>query len=175
MLAYSGLFDQRTLALLVEHDAVVQRYRSLLALIDWQVLPDAAPDPSRPGKRPHPESAYIKALFIKINEGYEYGSQLRTFLLEHPLLVLELGCRALQNFDLPYGFDIGRTVPTERWVREKQRTLDHHPLQDLFHATVHARPRGNPRPRRSGGHRCEAPICLGPGEQFPRVDQRSLL
>ncbi len=26
----------------------------------------------------------------------------------------------------------------ERWLREKQRTLDHHHLQDLFHATVHA-------------------------------------
>ncbi len=26
----------------------------------------------------------------------------------------------------------------ERWLREKQRTLDHHRLQDLFHASVHA-------------------------------------
>src|SRR5216683_7832439 len=109
MLPYSRLFDQRTLALMVEHDAIVQRYRSLFALIDWQVLPDAAPDPSRPGKRPHPESAYIKALFIKIHEGYEYCSQLRTFLLEHPLLDLELGFRAVLNGDRPYGFDIRRT------------------------------------------------------------------
>ena len=66
MLPYSRLFDQRTLALMVDHDAIVQRYRSLFALIEWQVLPDPVPDPSRPGKRPHPESAYIKALLIKI-------------------------------------------------------------------------------------------------------------
>ncbi|OLE31110.1 MAG: hypothetical protein AUG45_14020 [Ktedonobacter sp. 13_1_20CM_3_54_15] len=91
MLPYSRLFDQRTLALLMEHDAIVQRYRALFALIDWQVLPDPVPNPSRPGKRPHPESTYIKALFIKIKEGYEYCSQLRTFLVEHPLLVLEVG------------------------------------------------------------------------------------
>ncbi len=53
MLPYSRLFDQRTLSLMVEHDAIVQRYRALFALIDWQVLPDPVPDPSRPGKRPH--------------------------------------------------------------------------------------------------------------------------
>ena len=91
MLPYSRLFDQRTLALLMDHDAIVQRYRALFALLDWQVLPDQAPDPSRPGRRPHPESAYIKALLIKLTEKYEYCSQLRTFLVEHPLLVLEVG------------------------------------------------------------------------------------
>src|SRR6266566_375661 len=138
MLPYSRVFDQRTLALMMEHDAIVQRYRALFALIEWQVLPDPAPDPSRPGKRPHPESAYIKALLIKIKEGYEYCSQLRTFLVEHPLRVLELGFRPVLNRDLPYGFDVQRTVPSERWLREKQRTLDHHHLQDLFHASVHA-------------------------------------
>ena len=138
MLPYSHVFDQRTLALMVDHDAIVQRYRALFALIEWQVLPDAAPDPSRPGKRPHPESAYIKALFIKINESFEYCSQLRRFLLEHPLLVLALGFRPVLNRNLPYGFDVQRTVPSERWLREKQRTLDHHHLQDLFHASVHA-------------------------------------
>src|ERR1051326_6980335 len=138
MLPYSRHFDQRTLALMVEHDAIVQRYRALFALIAWQVLPDLVPDPSRPGKPPHPESAYIKALFIKINEGYEYCSQLRRFLLEHPLLVLELGFRPVLNVDLPYGFAVERTVPSARWLREKQRRLDHHHLQDLFHASVHA-------------------------------------
>jgi Transposase DDE domain len=138
MLPYSRTFDQRTLTLLMEHDAVVQRYRAFFALLDWQVLPDPSPDPSRPGKRPHPESAYIKALLVKITEGYQYCSQLRTFLVEHPLLVLELGFRPVLNCELPYGFDVKRTVPSERWLREKQRRLDHRHLQDLLHATVHA-------------------------------------
>jgi hypothetical protein len=122
----------------MDHDAIVQRYRALFALVDWQVLPDQAPDRSHPGRRPHPESAYIKALLVKIQEGYDYCSRLRTFLVAHPLLVLELGFRPVLNCDLPYGFDVGRTVPSERWLREKQRTLDHRHLQDLFHATVHA-------------------------------------
>lgn len=138
MLPYSHIFDQQTLTLLMEHDAIVQRYRALFALLEWQVLPDPLPDPSRPGKRPHPESAYIKAFLIKISEGYEYCSQLRTFLVEHPFLVLEIGFRPVLNCELPYGFDVGRTVPSERWLREKQRSLEHCHLQDLFHATVHA-------------------------------------
>ena len=73
MLPYFRLFDQRTLSLLMEHDAIVQRYRALFALLDRQVLPDPVPDASRPGKLAHPESAYIKALLIKINEGYGSG------------------------------------------------------------------------------------------------------
>src|SRR6266581_6977039 len=140
MLPYSRVFDQRTLALLMEHDAIVQRYRALFALIEWQVLPEPVPDPSRPGKRPHPESAYIKALLIKIKEGFEYCSQLRTFLLEHPLLVLELGFRPVLNRDLPYGFDVQRTVRSRTLVARK---------------TTHARspPPARPLPR----HRaCEA-------------------
>ncbi len=52
--------------------------------------------------------------------------------------MLELGFRPVLNCTLPYGFDVGRTVPGERWLREKQRTLDHRHLQDLFHTTVHA-------------------------------------
>jgi hypothetical protein len=138
MLPYSETFDQQTLTLLIEYDAIVQRYRALFALLDWQVLPDHSPDKARPGKRPHPESAYIKAFLVKISEGYEYCSQLRTFLVEHPLLVLELGFRPVLNCTLPYGFDVQRTVPSQRWLREKQRTLDHRHLQDLLHATVHA-------------------------------------
>ena len=38
----------------------------------------------------------------------------------------------------PYGFDVERTIPCERWLREKQRRLDRRVLQDLLAATVHA-------------------------------------
>src|SRR5439155_1283836 len=51
---------------------------------------------------------------------------------------LELGFRPVLNCELPYGFDVQRTVPSECWLREKQRTLEHRDLQALFHATVHA-------------------------------------
>lgn len=138
MLPYSERLDQSTYSLLMEEDALVQRYRALFAHIEWSQLPDPAVDPSRPGKRPHPESAFIKALLVKINEGHQYCSQLRRFLLEHPLLVLELGFRPVLDCQRLYGFDVERTVPSERWLRQKQRTLCHGHLQDLLAASVAA-------------------------------------
>jgi hypothetical protein len=109
--------------LLLAHDPVVQRYRGLFALFEWSVVPD-------------PPSAYVKALLLKREEGFQYCTQLRRFLLEHPLLVLELGFRPVLDCTQPYGFDVERTVPTARWVREKQRSMPHPVLQALLVAMV---------------------------------------
>jgi hypothetical protein len=121
---------------LLEHDPVVQRYRAFFALFDWSVVPEPAIDPSQPGKRPHPQSAYVKALLLKLEEGFASCSQLRRYLVEHPLLVLLLGFRPFLNRDLPYGFDVEKTVPTARWLREHQHTLSQSVLQALLAATV---------------------------------------
>jgi hypothetical protein len=134
----SRVFDQRTMTLMHLHDPLVQRYRTFFGQIDWSVVPEPSQDPSRPGKRPHPQSASIKAFLIKIMEGLQTCSRLRRFLTEHPLLVLEIGFRPMLAWDKPYGFDVEHTVPTERWLREKQHTLDHHVLQDVLRTTVWA-------------------------------------
>ena len=134
----SRVFDQQTMTLLLQHDALVQRVRALFALFDWSVVPEPSLDPSHPGKRPHPQSTYIKALLLKLVEGLTTCTRLRQFLVEHPLLVLELGFRPVLNLDLPYGFDVGRTVPTARWLRQKQRTLEQPVLQAVLEQTVHA-------------------------------------
>ena len=136
MIPESCIFDQRTMTLMVEHDPLVQHYRTFFKQLDWSVVPDPPVDPSRPGRRPHPKSAYIKALLIKICEGFEYISQLRRFLLRHPLLVLEIGFRPIFNWQLPYGFCVEKTVPTDHRLGDYQRELDHRILQDLFGATV---------------------------------------
>ena len=136
MIPNARLFDQQTLSRMIEHDPLIQRYRQFFALFDWSVLPQCPLDPSHPGRRPHPASAYIKALLIKLCEGCQSGRDLRPFLLEHPLLVLEVGFRPVLNYDLPYGFDVSATVPTARWLNEKQRTLDQRLLQVLLAATV---------------------------------------
>src|SRR5207244_8645542 len=93
MIPYSQVFDQQTMTRMLDHDPVVQRYRSFFALFDWSVVPEPVVDPSQPGKRPHPPTAYIKALLLKLEEGLTFCTRLRRFLLEHPLLVLELGDR----------------------------------------------------------------------------------
>ncbi len=134
----SRVFDQHTMTLLMQHDALVQRVRSLFALFDWSVVPEPSLQPSHPGKRPHPQSTYIKALLLKLVEGLTTCTRLRQFLVEHPLLVLELGFRPLLNVSLPYGFDVERTVPTARWFRHKQRSLEQPVLHALLEQTVQA-------------------------------------
>src|SRR5690242_3226864 len=138
ILPYSLLFDQQTLHRLREHDPVVQHYRAFLSLFDWSVVPERPPAPHQPGRPAHPESAYIKALLIQVCEGHEYLSQLRTFLVRHPLLVLELGFRPHLDSSQPYGFDVQRTVPSRRWLAEKLRQLDPFVLADLLQATIQA-------------------------------------
>jgi hypothetical protein len=136
MIPESCVFDQGTMTLMVEHDPLVQHYRTFFEQLDWSVVPEPPVDPSRPGRRPHPKRAYIKALLIKICEGFEHISQLRRFLLRHPLLVLEIGFRPDLNWQQPYGFQIERTVPTDHRLGDYQRDLDHGILQDLLGATV---------------------------------------
>ena len=136
MIPNSRVFDQHTLTLMQEHEPVVQRYRQFFALFEWSAVPQPPLDRSRPGKRPHPHSAYVKALLLKINEGFAHCTQLRRFLVEHPLLVLELGFRPVLNLSQPYGFDVERTVPTARWLSEQQRILSQPVLQALLVATV---------------------------------------
>jgi hypothetical protein len=138
MIPTSAIFDQSLLALLLSHDPVVQRYRRFFALFDWSVVPPRSADRAWPGPQPHPQTAYIKVLLVKLCEGYSSITQLRRFLVEHPLLVLELGFLPVLDESLPYGFAIQRTVPGDRWLRHQQQTLDPALLHDLLAATVHA-------------------------------------
>ena len=157
----SQLFDQRTMHVLIEHDATVQRYRALFALLDWRVVPEPSPDPSRPGKRPHPPSAYIKALLIKLTEGYQHCTQLRRFLVEHPLLVLELGFRPVLNIELPYGFDVERTVGSRPLVHPTATHARSPCAQRAVRPNRAGAARGDPRPGRDRGLRREAHLLLG--------------
>ena len=138
ILPESQTLDQPTLTLMQAYDPLVQRYRRFFALFEWSVVPEPPFAPSRPGKRPHPHSAYVKALLLKINEGFPQCTQLRRFLVEHPRLLLELGFRPVLDLTQPYGFDVERTVPTARWLCQRQRTLSQPLLQALLLATVQA-------------------------------------
>ncbi len=90
------------------------------------------------GRPAHPERAYLKAFLLRIREGMVYTTQLRRFLLRHPLLVIELGFRLVLDPSAPYGFDVEQTLPCEFWLREKLRHFDPALLQALLQATVRA-------------------------------------
>jgi hypothetical protein len=138
MIPDSQIFDQPTLARLLAHDALVQRYRQFFALLDWAALEQHQASRCAPGPCPHAETAYLKTFLIRICEEKRYMTHVRTFLVEHPLLVLEVGFHLMLDPTQPYGFDVERTLPSARWLREKLRRLDPIHLQDLLQATVHA-------------------------------------
>ena len=133
MITETPTLDQATIDLLREQDALVQRARTLFALLDWSQV-----DQQRhcPGPHPHPESAYLKAFLLKLTHHLPYMTHLRTFLCDHPLLVLELGFRPVPDPSQLYGFDVQRTVPSDRWLREKLHRLDPTLLTPLLEQTI---------------------------------------
>ncbi len=134
--------DQYTLTCLHEADPVVQHYRAFFGLLDWSGIDQQDASRRKRGPRPHPKSAYIKAFLVGVCEGKPYRTQLRTLLVQHPWLVLELGFRPVTTGEValtsPYGFDVEATVPTARWFREQLHRLDPTVLTDLLARTVQA-------------------------------------
>lgn len=138
MIARCCTHDQDLLASLRDHDPVVQRYRSFFACLDWNVIREREATRPWPGRIPHPPAAYVKSLLIKLCEQKEYVTHLRVFLVEHPLLVLEIGFHPAPDTTHPYGFDVERTVPGDRWLRHWQQHLDNALLQALLRPIVQA-------------------------------------
>jgi hypothetical protein len=128
--------DQQVISALMACDPVVSDYRAFFDLLDWSQVPERDESRPWPGSPPHPQRAYVKALLVKIREEFEYITTLRGFLVKHPLLVLELGFRPVLDPHQPFGFDVERTVPCDRWLRHKQQTLNNDLLQGMLKGTV---------------------------------------
>jgi hypothetical protein len=142
MIAEPRPLDQDTLHRLRQDDALVQSYRAFFAHLDWSHLDAPTQMAPKRGPRPHPRSAYVKAFLIAIREGHQHRTDLRRFLVTHPLLVLEIGFRPVthtpQARTALYGFDVERTVPTARWLRSQLQHFDDALLQGLLTQTVRA-------------------------------------
>lgn len=128
MIPASTLFDQSTMTALLNHDPMVCGYRAFFALLDWSTVEQR--------QTARPESAYLKAFLIRVEEGLIYATQLRDFLVKHPLLVIELGFHLALDPTHPYGFDVERSLPGRYWFGEKLRLLDRDLLRNLLTATV---------------------------------------
>jgi len=137
MIPTSAVFDQSTMQHLLDCDPVVQDYRAFFSLLDWSLVEQWQTDHESRGRPAHPESAYIKAFLIRIREGMIYTTQLRRFLLKHPLLVIELDFHLEIDPTAPYGFDAEKTLPCDFWLRQKLRCFDQTLLQALLQGTVH--------------------------------------
>lgn len=136
MVTHGKTLDKVAQETIRNEDPLVKRYHDFFALLEWQCVPERDEKRKWPGKPPHPERAYIKALLVKVNEKLEYITELRAFLVTHPLLVLELGFRAVMAERQLYGFDVQQTVPGARWLRHKLQHIKHETLQSLLQGTV---------------------------------------
>jgi len=136
MIPSSHLFDQSHIVTLLDHDPLVQDYRAFFSLLDWSVVDHWQAQRSSRGRPAHPETAYLKAFLLRIRQGLIYASQLRRFLLQHPLLIMELGFHLVLDRTQLDGFDPQQTLPCEFWFREKLRSFDPALLQALLQATV---------------------------------------
>ena len=136
MIPASTVFDQSTMLARLDQDPVVTQYRTFFSFFDWSLVEDFEAQRSGPGRPAHPESAYLKAFLIRQNEHFTYTTQLRRFLLRHPLLVIDLGFHLVLDPRAPYGFDVEKTLPCRYWLTEKLRLLDQELLQALLQATV---------------------------------------
>jgi hypothetical protein len=129
-------FDQSTLQQMRDADPVVQRYRARFALFDWRAID--APIKRGPGRPAHPQSAYLKAALVRISEHLHSSPRWRAYLLDHPLLVLELGFRPHIDLKEPYGLQVTKTVPSVRHLNTWLKTLDPLVLSRLFAQSVQA-------------------------------------
>jgi len=136
MIPSSHLFDQSHIVTLLDHDPLVQDYRAFFSLLDWSVVDHWQAQRSSRGRPAHPETAYLKAFLLRIRQGLIYASQLRRFLLQHPLLIMELGFHLVLDRTQLYGFDPQQTLPCEFWFCEKLRSFDPALLQALLQATI---------------------------------------
>lgn len=139
MIPASHLFDQLTMTALLEHDPLLADYRAFFAELDWSIVQRwQAQRSACCGSHGHPLTAYLKAFLVRIQEGLRYTTQLRAFLVKHPLLVIELGFQLVLDASQPYGFDVEATLPTRFWLGEKLRQLDRALLTELLAGTVRA-------------------------------------
>jgi hypothetical protein len=137
MIPASNHFDQSTITTLLEHDPLVCDYRAFFALLDWSLVDQwHHQHHSSRGRPSHSLAAYLKAFLVRIREGLCYTTQVRRFLLKHPLLILELGFDLVPDASALYGFDPHATLPCEYWFRQQLRCLDSDLLQTLLQNTV---------------------------------------
>ncbi len=140
MIAEPRALDQYTLSCLREADPMVQHYRAFFAHLDGTQIDEQ--DATRHKRGPHPSSASLKAFLVSLAEGLIHRTQLRLFLLRHPWLVLELGFRPLTTtpraMTSPYGFDVERSVPSDRWLRAQLQHFDEALFQRLLLQSVQA-------------------------------------
>lgn len=115
--------------------AVTARLCTWLELLEWDRLPVLC---ARHwfGPDPVPLAAYLGAYLVKIDQGLPTMSSLRRFLGQHPALVWALGFPLLPDRDYRHGFDVARSLPSQRQFSRRLSQLPHSALHLLLDEQV---------------------------------------
>ena len=134
-------------------------------LSDWSVVEQWKAQQSRRGRPAQDIASYIKAFLIRIKEGMIDTTQLRKFLIKHPLLIIELGFDLHLDPTAPYGFDPEQTLPCRYWLSKRLRDLDQALLQSLLAATVRDLKQEIPELGETVANARETHLCMGKRKQ----------
>jgi hypothetical protein len=120
---------------LITQSAPTMRYLELLGPLDWAQFPER--DLQRNwGQTTIPYAAFAAACLVKLAETRQSMGDLRSFLVDHPLLIWLLGFPLAPGPQQPYGFDAQASLPTERHFTRLLRTLPNSALQFLLADSV---------------------------------------
>ena len=64
MITSGAVFEQAVIEQMLVCDPMVQEYRAFFWRFDWDAAPERGEDRPWPGRAPHPQKAYVKALLV---------------------------------------------------------------------------------------------------------------
>jgi hypothetical protein len=120
----------------VRNSPVAMRYLHLLAPLAWDRFPERNLQQYR-GVRPVPHTPFAAACLVKLDQGLDYVSRLREYLVDHPPLIWLLGFPLIPSRQFPWGFDADASLPTARHFTRLLREIPNVSLQFLLDDTVH--------------------------------------
>lgn len=119
----------------VHDSAVAMRYLRLLAPLAWHQFPER--NLLRNWGQPAvPYAPFAAACLVKLDQGIDYMSKLREYLVEHPALTWVLGFPLESSRHHPCGFDVDVSLPTHRHFTRMLRSMPNANLQFLLGGTV---------------------------------------
>lgn len=112
---------------------VSMHYLGLLGDLPWHEFPHRR---GSRGPAPVNRAAYVAAFLIKVDQGYKYMSQLRSYLTQHPALVWLLGFPLVESEKHRYGFDVEQSLACQRQFSRVLKDLDRRQLGFMLEASV---------------------------------------
>jgi hypothetical protein len=128
--------DETNLPRLVQESSVALKYLRLLGPLDWSRFPERPDERIWPNVPPLPYAALAAAYLVKLDQNQTYMSDLRDYLVDHPVLVWLLGFPLVATRHTSWGFDVDASLPTHRHLSRLLRQMPNATLQFLLDETV---------------------------------------